>query len=425
MNPFVADPNWGIWIVLYFYLGGIAAGAYFVATLISLFGREEDNPISRIGYRLSLPLIMICGVLLIVDLERPERFWHMLFQSEVVHTALDESWPLGGWGTMLSAANLKHWSPMSIGAWALALFGLCSTLSVFGTLWPGGRLDRFLLRGVFGRLLQIAGSAVGFFVGSYTGVLLTTSNQPVWSVSDWIGSLFLTSSASTGIAAVLLLARGRAISPVSLNRLGQADLSALLLELGVFLVFFASLGRAFPWLLSVWPGWMLIGALAIGVLLPLWLDPREKASAFHGSVATGAALIGGLALRVGMLEAGPSLLARWADSPPEVNFWLLALAAVVAALIAMSAAYVLRSRVRIRLGALVMAAGVIVVLVIVAGSNDALFSNELGADHPFLERFAYPWLSPEDGRPRDGGAGASPLNRPTQPHLRTKIPGAE
>ena len=34
MNLFVADPHWGWWIILYFYLGGIAAGAYFTATLI-------------------------------------------------------------------------------------------------------------------------------------------------------------------------------------------------------------------------------------------------------------------------------------------------------------------------------------------------------------------------------------------------------
>ena len=29
MNLFVADPDWGGWIVCYFFLGGIAAGAYF------------------------------------------------------------------------------------------------------------------------------------------------------------------------------------------------------------------------------------------------------------------------------------------------------------------------------------------------------------------------------------------------------------
>ena len=59
-----------------------------------------------------------------MDLERPERFWHMMFQSEVVHAALDAGWPLGGWGTMIGAPILKWWSPMSIGAWALAVFGV-------------------------------------------------------------------------------------------------------------------------------------------------------------------------------------------------------------------------------------------------------------------------------------------------------------
>ena len=41
MNPFVADPEWGWWITLYFFLGGIAAGAYFVATLIEMFGQDQ------------------------------------------------------------------------------------------------------------------------------------------------------------------------------------------------------------------------------------------------------------------------------------------------------------------------------------------------------------------------------------------------
>ena len=46
MNSFVADPAWGLWIILYFFLGGLAAGCYFVATLIELFGREEDRPLA-------------------------------------------------------------------------------------------------------------------------------------------------------------------------------------------------------------------------------------------------------------------------------------------------------------------------------------------------------------------------------------------
>src|SRR5437870_1889932 len=94
MNLFVVDPEWGWWIILYFFLGGIAAGAYFMATLIELVGGAGDRELSRVGYWIAFPLISLCGLFLTVDLERPERFWHMLFRSEVVHEALGRGWPL-------------------------------------------------------------------------------------------------------------------------------------------------------------------------------------------------------------------------------------------------------------------------------------------------------------------------------------------
>ena len=31
---------------------------------------------------------------------------------------------------------------MSVGSWAITLFGLCSALSLLGSLWQGGRLER-------------------------------------------------------------------------------------------------------------------------------------------------------------------------------------------------------------------------------------------------------------------------------------------
>src|SRR5262249_14251652 len=42
VNLFVADPHWGVWIVLYFFLGGIAAGAYLLAVFLEWFGTEAD-----------------------------------------------------------------------------------------------------------------------------------------------------------------------------------------------------------------------------------------------------------------------------------------------------------------------------------------------------------------------------------------------
>ena len=429
MNPFVADPQWGWWIILYFYLGGLAAGAYFLATLVALFGHEEDAAVSRIGYRIALPLVMVCGVLLIVDLQRPERFWHMLLQSQVVHWALEEGWPAGGWETMVYALNFKRWSPMSIGAWCLMVFGLCSALSFLGTLWPGGTLERLLSRGILGRTLQVVGSLVGFFLGAYTGVLLTASNQPLWSLSDWIGPLFLTSSASTGVAAVVLVVLvGHGTSHATFERLEKADLWATALELLVFLIFLASLRGVLPLALHTWPGWVMVaGTLVLALLIPFALHLRAGAhEPGRMAVAAICALVGGFAVRYGVLGTAPVLLDRWPEltgGEPPGPLWqtagglvLLLVTGVVAVLIP----WLLKRHWRLTSGQTVFAG---LASLVVCGCVTAYAVMPASAT-PYLEQWRAPWLSPEDGREVGGGVGASLLNQPGDDvDLRSKITG--
>src|SRR5262245_35453610 len=114
MNLEVADPDWGGWIVAYFFLGGIAAGSYFLAVLSDWFCSEEDWTLARIAYWIAFPLIALCGLLLVVDLHRPERSWHMLLKSEVTKTAFAEGFPFtaAGWRLAVQAPAFKYWSPM-------------------------------------------------------------------------------------------------------------------------------------------------------------------------------------------------------------------------------------------------------------------------------------------------------------------------
>jgi formate-dependent nitrite reductase membrane component NrfD len=427
MNLFVADPGWHWLIVLYFYLGGIAAGAYFLAALIDLVGDADDCLLARAGYWIAFPLVAVCGLLLTVDLDRPDRFWHMLFQSEVVRKALDEGWPLGGWGWMLQAPLLKYWSPMSVGAWALLLFGLFSFLSLLASVWPGGRLAQLLGRNWFGVTFKVLGSAVGFFIASYTGALLTATNQPLWSQSEWIAPLFLASSASTGIAAVFLLSRWRGDAPAeTLKRLERADLRALGLELVVFAIFLASLG---VWLIPVWRTWegmlLIIGTLVLGLLLPLALQLGLGGSApWRDSAAAVLALVGGFILRYAIVMTPPDLLARGPRTSPEtltLSLWETAagkvLLAVVLAL-AVAAPLVVHWRLRPGTHETVLA-GVAAVLT-VAG---VLFYS-LGSPANLSAAQSRAWFrfSPEDARPRGGGGGASPFNRAGPAHPRSKIP---
>src|SRR5207237_9182910 len=134
---------------LYFFVGGIAGGAYFIAALIDLFGHDVDRPLARLGYYVAFPAVLLCGPLLIVDLRRPERFWHMLIQSE-------RGLPM-----------FKLWSPMSVGSWGLLLFSGLALLATLGALHEAGRVRWTLLRplhgGVISRLIAMLGGLCGFF----------------------------------------------------------------------------------------------------------------------------------------------------------------------------------------------------------------------------------------------------------------------
>ncbi|HLQ37129.1 MAG TPA: NrfD/PsrC family molybdoenzyme membrane anchor subunit [Planctomycetota bacterium] len=272
---FVAPPEWGWYIVWYFFLGGISGGAYVLGTLLRLSGDRRDQPMARLAFLLSFPAMAVCPLLLTLDLGQPMRFWHML------------------WNSADGGPTFKYWSPMSVGSWVLVLFSLFTTISFVDALAPQG-----WLRGAFGRLFHIAGALLGLALAGYTGVLLSVSNQPVWSDTWALGGLFLASGLSVATAALALLAAGRRTEPTTAGKLWRVDGWFLLLELALLVVFVVSLGsvaRRFtqgPW----WILWLLVLA---GNLVPLALHLRTAAA--RGAIASILVLVGGLALRVAVV----------------------------------------------------------------------------------------------------------------------------
>ena len=61
-----------------------------------------------------------------------------------------------------------------------------------GWLKLGGGAERVvrLRRSWAGKLFAVGSLISACFLGSYTGVLLSTSNQPVWANTTWLGALF-------------------------------------------------------------------------------------------------------------------------------------------------------------------------------------------------------------------------------------------
>jgi len=210
-NPSSQTPDWGWWIVLYFFFGGITGGTYFAAAWLDLFGDARDRGAIWLGHVLAFPLLLLSVIFLIVDLGQPQRFWHMLFQSE-----------------RLPLPMFKAYSPMSFGSAILAVFGAAAFVSFVDAVLAGrdGRLHAADNR--VGKVVSAIGAAGGLALAGYTGVLLNVTNVPVWGTSPWLGALFLFSGVSTGIAFLLLVARR--YPSTTLEKLEEADNYMMILE---------------------------------------------------------------------------------------------------------------------------------------------------------------------------------------------------
>src|SRR5216117_3578067 len=298
---FTGAPHWTWFIIPYFFVGGLAGGAYFLSALLDWFGGAEDRPVIRTGYDVAAVGAILSGLLLTIDLGRPLRFWHMLFQSE--------NFP---------AIMFKSWSPISFGAWAILLFGLFAVLSALGARAEEGRLQNATLRAIGGvvrgglaKVVAGIGGLIGFFVAGYTGILLSVTNRPIWADSPWLGALFVASGAYTGAATLILLGPRRGATEQAVHRLSAFDTRALVVELLILVLFLVSLGSVNRVWLSFWGLLLVVGVIGLGILVPLGL--HLKPTSFGGLAARPIAnaaklvLLGGFLLRLATMLASEGI----------------------------------------------------------------------------------------------------------------------
>ena len=167
--------TWGAPIWLYLWLAGMAGGAYFGAFLAEIRSTTRKG-LLRLATYLGIPLAVVGVTLLIIDLGEPLRFWHLI-------------------------TNLSFTSPMSMGTWILALWVSIAVILVIAWWIEDHRPTMF--KAWIRRLVNVltwADLIFSIMLMSYTGVLLATSNQPMWAGTLLLPSLFVTSAVSTGIA---------------------------------------------------------------------------------------------------------------------------------------------------------------------------------------------------------------------------------
>jgi formate-dependent nitrite reductase membrane component NrfD len=262
---FVQPPNWGWWILGYFFCAGLAGGLYTLATLLRLTGTPASARVVRTSYLWTLPLCILCGIFLTIDLGKPLDFWHMMINTTPGDSGL----------------NFKYWSPISLGTWALLIFSIFALIA-FLENWRG-------LGNAGMTAIHVIGSLFGLFLASYTGVVLSVSNQPIWSDSWAIGALFVASAFSGSAAMMALIER----APDA--RLAVAERYFAVLELLVILLFFWTVSQAGT-LPKTFSGiWIILWILVVLSLFPAFLGGARRMSYAGAGGATVSTATGTLA----------------------------------------------------------------------------------------------------------------------------------
>lgn len=286
--PLLKQPTWHWHIGAYFFLEGIAAGAFMLSALAGLTGRGRFGALRSAGRYIALAALAPCPPLLIADLGRPERFHHML-------------------------RIFKPTSPMSHGAWALTAFGAPAGLLAAGQFFEDLG-SRKAARLVPSRALEAVGLPISMVLATYPGVLLSTTANPLWGRGRLLGALFAASAVHSGAAAVSTALALRRDVDDEAARLSRIERIATLAEAGLLAAFVATAGPQRKHLLSgPQRKLFLLGAIGAGLALPMLLEAvapkRGRAGTIFRIAGAVLSLVGAFALKRSLVRSGKSAAA--------------------------------------------------------------------------------------------------------------------
>lgn len=161
----------GIPIALYFYLTGLSAGSFIISTLAYGFGMLKFKPLGKIGVVLAICLLMIAPMILLVDLEQPLRFWHLILYLRIT-------------------------SPITWGTFLLSLYPM--NCVVYGFFMFKGDMKRTKIFGLIGIPLAL-------LVHGYTGFILALGKARVLWNTAIMPPIFLVSAMVSGLAMMILV----------------------------------------------------------------------------------------------------------------------------------------------------------------------------------------------------------------------------
>ncbi len=263
-------------IVVYFFLGGLGAGA-FLFSVAANYWKEDLRPLGK-TMAILVPIALAVGMLsLSAHLGKPFRAWRLV-------------------------TGFNPRSALSWGFWFLNIFFALSVLYAWNLF--KGSIEK-------ARKFGYLGAPFAVLVATYTGVLLTQApGRALWHAS-LLPVLFLNGALISGTALALLISAGRRDTAL-LTKVGKFLAALVVLELGLIvvelIVMFNGGGEAAAAARVLLTGRYAVPFLGIvvvlGAIVPVVIILRNKASAAAQAIASVMILIGVIVMRYVVVVGG-------------------------------------------------------------------------------------------------------------------------
>ena len=291
MNPKVngqLQSEWGWWIAVYLFLGGIGGGAYTIAAANWFLG-ESVSTATSIGLWIGFPALLIGSVFLLVDLGSPTR--------------------------AVLAGRKPGTSWIARGFWIISAFMILSLLHLI--LHTFFNIDQTVSGRMILNVIAIAGIICAVGTMAYTGILLGASKGiPFWRTGA-VPVVFVISALVTGHFTIMIIALFYPSVTAETVRTMSLEAAALVILEVLAILFFLQAAFKTPdpresaqrilRKRSFVIGYFILGlAVPFVVMLVIYRSVAADIGNYWLMVAVGAALglMGGLILRQSVLACG-------------------------------------------------------------------------------------------------------------------------
>jgi Ni/Fe-hydrogenase subunit HybB-like protein len=253
---------WGLWIGIDFIGVGLAAAGFTIAATAHIFHNHKYESIARPAILSAYIGYMMVVALLVIDLGKPEHFYHPLFMWNIHSVMFEITWCVICYSTILTI----EFAPV-----VLEKYKLTKLLSIVKKITPAavilGVLFSTLHQSSFGSLYLIVPAKV----------------YPLW-YSSFLPVHFFISCIAAGLSMIILSAYlsarafNQGLNIRILSGLGKGVLAVLIIELVFKFSEFFSTGKTSLLFAQTSETYFFWVEIFLGFVIPIWIltNPRYK-----------------------------------------------------------------------------------------------------------------------------------------------------